>query len=224
MCQRRSRQPISPAPGRPQGGSPPSLRTRTRLCHRPVSFTAFVASTAKHHKCKSIATSGTTVASAAAIRCVAVPELSIAVFAPALDAPVVLRSAASFNIHPEDGAGCLQGVSKRPASFFRRAISGARVISRDSYGYCSHVLRCPASLASASGAYPKCSTRLLPIRDPTARANGVSRLMLVDTQSTGRWTSERRPTRAEARRPPRWQTPPICRRSFAHTVQKKCLS
>ena len=114
---RRPRQPISPAPGRPQGGSPPSLRTRTSRCHRPVPFTTSVASTAKYHKCKSIATSGTTVASVAAIQCVAVPELPQAVFAPTLDAPVVLRSAASFNIHPGDWAGCLQGVSQRPASF-----------------------------------------------------------------------------------------------------------
>ena len=120
MCaerQRRARQPISPFPGRPQGGSSPSLLRRTSLCYHHVSFTTPVASTAKQHKCRFIATSGTTVASAAAIRCVAVPELSKAVLAPALNAPVVLRSAASFNIHSGAGAGCLQGAYQRPASF-----------------------------------------------------------------------------------------------------------
>ena len=52
--------------------------------------------------------SETTVAVVAAIGCVVVPELPIVVVAPALDAPVVLRSAASL-MHPGNGDGCLQG-------------------------------------------------------------------------------------------------------------------
>ena len=109
MCeirQRRPRQPISPIPGRLQGGSFPSLRPRTSFCHRPDPFTACFASTAKHHKCQSIATSGTTADFIAATRCVAVPELPNPVAAPALDTPVVLRSAPSLNIDPDNGAGC----------------------------------------------------------------------------------------------------------------------
>ena len=120
MCeigQRTPRQPISPFPGRPQGGSSPSLRTRTRLCHRSFTSTTSVASTVTHHDRKSIATLGTTVAFVAAIRCVAVPELPPPVGAPALDARVVLRPAASLNIYPRDGAGYLQGAYQRPVSF-----------------------------------------------------------------------------------------------------------
>jgi hypothetical protein len=113
MCawsQRRPRQPISPIPGRPQGGSPPSLRPRTRLRHHPVPSTT---PTATPTPPPSIANagpsrSGTTVSAVATSRGVAVPELPIVVPAPALDAPVVLRSAASL-MQPEDGAGCRQG-------------------------------------------------------------------------------------------------------------------
>jgi hypothetical protein len=111
MCGRRQwrpRQPISPIPGRPQGGSPPSLRPRTSLRHRPVPSTTSTATKPPSIARAGPSRSGTTVAAVAATRCVAVPELPIVVPAPALDAPVVLRSAASL-MHPEDGAGCLQG-------------------------------------------------------------------------------------------------------------------
>jgi len=108
-CQRRARQPISPIPGRPQGGSPPSLRPRTSLRHRPVPSTTPTAANPPSIESAGPSRSGTTVAAVAAIEQVAVPELPIAVVAPALDAPVVLRSAASL-MHPEDGAGFPQGV------------------------------------------------------------------------------------------------------------------
>ena len=111
MCgsrQRRPRQPISPIPGRPQGGSPPSLRPRTSLRHRPVPSTTPTAANPHSIASAGPSRSGTTSAPDAATRCVAVPELPIVVPAPALDAPVVLRSAASL-MHPEDGAGCLLG-------------------------------------------------------------------------------------------------------------------
>ena len=83
----------------------------TRLCHRPLRSTTSTTSTAKHHKCRSIARSATTVVSVAAMRCVAVPELPVGVAAPALDAPVVLRSAASLNIHQEIGRGAGRVIS-----------------------------------------------------------------------------------------------------------------
>jgi hypothetical protein len=111
-CQRRPRQPISPIPGRPQGGSPPSLRPRTSLRHRPVPSNS--PNVAKEPSIAKVdpSRSGTTVAAVAATRCVAVPELSKVVRAPALDAPVVLRSAASLK-RPKNGAGCLQGVFRK---------------------------------------------------------------------------------------------------------------
>ena len=59
----------------------------------------------------------TTVASVAAMACVAIPELPVGVVAPALDARVVLRSAASLTIHTEDGARCLQVFLKAPHYF-----------------------------------------------------------------------------------------------------------
>jgi len=113
MCrssQRRRRQPISPIPGRPQGGSPPSLRPRTSPRHRPVPSTTPTATRPPSMASTGPSRSGTTVAAVAANRCVAVPELPTVVVAPALDAPVVLRSAAIL-MHPGEGAGCLQGGS-----------------------------------------------------------------------------------------------------------------
>ena len=107
-CQRRPRQPISPIPGRPQGGSPPSLRPRTRLRHRPVPSTTPNAAKESSIASTGPSRSGVTVAAIAAPGCVTVPELPIVVIAPALDAPVVLRSAASLK-RPENGAGSLQG-------------------------------------------------------------------------------------------------------------------
>jgi hypothetical protein len=54
-CQRRPRQPIFPIPGRPQGGSPPSLRPRTSLRqHRPIHHIHGSKRT-KHRRCRSIA-------------------------------------------------------------------------------------------------------------------------------------------------------------------------
>ena len=94
----------------------PHLCAPPKARHRPFRPTSAVAATLKHHKCRSIAISGPTVASVAAVDLVAVPELPVVVIPPALDARVVLRSGASLNIHTEDGAGCLHGVSQGPAS------------------------------------------------------------------------------------------------------------
>ena len=58
VCQCRPRQPISPIPGRPQGGSPPSLRPRTSICHRPFPSTVHRYTTTKHRTCRSIAIGG----------------------------------------------------------------------------------------------------------------------------------------------------------------------
>jgi hypothetical protein len=90
---------------RPQGGSTPSLRPRTRIRHHPVPSTTPTAAKEPSMASAGPSRSGTTIAADAATRCVAVPELPIAVLAPALDAPVILRSAASL-MHPEDGARC----------------------------------------------------------------------------------------------------------------------
>jgi hypothetical protein len=111
MCgrrQRRPRQQIFPAPGRPQGGTPPSLRPRTSLCHHPAPSTTPTSTPPTGIASADPWRSGTTVTAVTTILRVAVPELPIAVIAPALDAPIVLRSAASL-MHSEDGAWGLQG-------------------------------------------------------------------------------------------------------------------
>jgi len=111
MCGRRQarpRQPLSPIPVRPQGGSPPYLRPRTSLSQGPVPSTTYTATKPPSIARAGPSRSGTTVAAVAAIGCVADPELPMVVPAPALDAAVVLRSTASL-MHPEDRAGCLQG-------------------------------------------------------------------------------------------------------------------
>ena len=118
--QRRSRPRMSPAPGRPQGGSPPSLHPHTRLSHHPLTTSTSVATNPPSITRKGPSRSVTTVDLVAALEFVAVPELPIVggpafpvVSAPALDAPGVLLSAASL-MHPEAGAGCLQGVFQGP--------------------------------------------------------------------------------------------------------------
>ena len=110
---RRPRQRISPAPRRPPGGSPPSLRPRTGFSHRPFMSSTSVATNSSSITREGPWRSAITVGCVAALEFVAVPELPNVVFAPALDAPIVLRSAASF-MHPDAGAGCLQGVSQGP--------------------------------------------------------------------------------------------------------------
>ena len=130
--ERRPRQPICSPPGRPQGGSPPSLRPRTRLRHYPLAFKTSAGANHQASQVQAHRDRMTTVAFVAARECVSVPKLPTTVHAPALDAPVVLRSAASLFMHPEAGAGCLQGVSRGPASIPGLASSGTgwRRVSR----------------------------------------------------------------------------------------------
>ena len=132
-CQRRLRQPIVPLPGRPQEDCPPYLHPRTRPCHHCVRSTTSAPSTNKNHKLRPSTESLTTVFPVAAREPIAVPKLSTDITAPALDAPVVLRSAASFKIivsckaflktpecHPDISAmvgSCLAGATATARKF-----------------------------------------------------------------------------------------------------------
>jgi hypothetical protein len=98
---------------RPQGGSPPSLRPRTRICHHFVPSTTPTAANPHSIASAGPSRSGTTVTADAAPACVAIPELPKVVVAPALDAPVVLRSAASSSTR-RMGLGACGVVSSRP--------------------------------------------------------------------------------------------------------------
>ena len=137
MCgsrQRRPRQQIFLAPGRPQGGTPPSLRPRTSLCHQPVPSTTPTDAAQKSIASAGSSRRGTTAAVVATISRVAVPELPNRVPTPALDAPVVLRSAASL-MHPEDGAGGLQRGFLQTPNCSPNVSAEMRTSCLESYGF-----------------------------------------------------------------------------------------
>jgi len=114
----------------------------TALSHPPHPLL----NTTKHHTRAGPWRAGTTEAVVATLSCVAIPELTIIVSSPALDAPVVLRSAASL-MQPEDGAGSLQGgflqapyrISDLPASSLALCLARATA-SAHTYSATPHLV------------------------------------------------------------------------------------